>query len=78
MAYSNSNRFLMVKLISKLRLPSILGWLITGIILGPYAFSLITQELIESPAYGTLIHVLECAVVAAKKGFELAGEIKHR
>ncbi|MGN0665425.1 MAG: cation:proton antiporter [Huintestinicola sp.] len=54
--------FLVGKLVSKLRLPSILGWLITGIIVGPYAFSLITQELMDSTAYGTLIHVLECAV----------------
>lgn len=52
----------MGKLVSKLRLPSILGWLITGIVLGPYAFSLVTQELIDAPTYGTLIHVLECAV----------------
>lgn len=54
--------FFVGKLVSKLRLPSILGWLITGIVLGPYAFSLVTQELIDAPAYGTLIHVLECAV----------------
>ncbi|MGN0693237.1 MAG: cation:proton antiporter [Oscillospiraceae bacterium] len=54
--------FFVGKLVSKLRLPSILGWLITGIVLGPYGFSLVTQELIDAPAYGTLIHVLECAV----------------
>lgn len=54
--------FFVGKLVSKLRLPSILGWLITGIVLGPYAFSLVTQELIDAPAYGMLIHVLECAV----------------
>lgn len=50
------------KLVSKLKLPSILGWLITGIVLGPYAFSLVSQELIDAPAYGTFIHVTECAV----------------
>ncbi|MGN0695475.1 MAG: cation:proton antiporter, partial [Oscillospiraceae bacterium] len=54
--------FFVGKLVSKLRLPSILGWLITGIVLGPYAFSLVTQELIDAPAYGIFIHVLECAV----------------
>ena len=32
--------FIVGKLISKLRLPSILGWLITGIAVGPYAFCL--------------------------------------
>ena len=30
--------FVVGKLISKLRLPAILGWLITGIAVGPYAF----------------------------------------
>lgn len=54
--------FFVGKLVSKLRLPSILGWLITGIAVGPYAFSLISQELTDAPAYGTFIHVLECAV----------------
>lgn len=54
--------FFVGKLVSKLRLPSILGWLITGIVLGPYAFSLVTRESMDAPAYGTLIHVLECAV----------------
>lgn len=31
------------KLIAKLKLPSILGWLITGMILGPHAISLMSQ-----------------------------------
>lgn len=54
--------FLVGKLIAKLRLPSILGWLITGIVVGPYAFSLISDELINLPAYQTFIHILECMV----------------
>ncbi len=32
------------KLVSKLKLPSILGWLIAGMILGPHALSLLSQE----------------------------------
>lgn len=32
------------KLVSKLKLPSILGWLIAGMILGPNALSLVSQE----------------------------------
>ncbi len=32
------------KLVSKLKLPSILGWLIAGMILGPHALSLVSQE----------------------------------
>lgn len=54
--------FLVGKLIAKLRLPSILGWLITGIVVGPYAFSLVSDELINLPAYQTFIHILECMV----------------
>ena len=54
--------FVVGKLVSKLKPPSILGWLITGIAVGPYAFSLITDELIALPAYQTIIHVLESAV----------------
>lgn len=60
----------MGKLVSKLKLPSILGWLITGIAVGPYAFSLITDELIALTAYQTIIHVLECAV-----GFMIGTEL---
>lgn len=62
--------FIVGKLVSKLRLPSILGWLITGIAVGPYAFSLISDELISQPAYQTLIHVLECTV-----GFMIGTEL---
>lgn len=40
--------FIIGKLINKLKLPAILGWLITGIIVGPYAFSLISNELINT------------------------------
>lgn len=62
--------FIVGKLISKLRLPSILGWLITGIAVGPYAFSLISNELLDLPAYQTIIHILECAV-----GFMIGTEL---
>lgn len=50
------------KLVSKVKLPSILGWLITGMILGPYAFNLLPQALIDTTWYTTIIHILECAV----------------
>ena len=36
------------KLVSKLKLPSILGWLIAGMILGPHALSLVSQELLDA------------------------------
>ena len=37
--------FVTGKLVSKLKLPSILGWLIGGMFLGPYALSLMTNQL---------------------------------
>lgn len=54
--------FLVGKLVSKLRLPSILGWLITGMFLGPHALNLLPEKLLNMSWYGTVIHVLECAV----------------
>lgn len=54
--------FLVGKLISKVKLPSILGWLLTGMILGPHALSLMNQQLLDAHWYQTLIHILECAV----------------
>lgn len=54
--------FAVGKLINKLRLPAILGWLITGIIVGPYAFSLVSDELTGTVWYQTMIHILECTV----------------
>lgn len=54
--------FLVGKLIAKLKLPSILGWLIAGMILGPHAVSIMNQELLDASWYQTLIHILECAV----------------
>ncbi|MGN1086674.1 MAG: cation:proton antiporter [Porcipelethomonas sp.] len=54
--------FLIGKLVSKLRLPSILGWLITGMFLGPHALNLLPEKLLDMSWYGTVIHVLECAV----------------
>ena len=54
--------FIVGKLISKLKLPSILGWLITGMFLGPHAFTLISQKLLDAAWYQNLVHILECGV----------------
>lgn len=54
--------FLVGKLISKVKLPSILGWLITGMVLGPHALSLMNQQLLDEQWYQTLVHILECGV----------------
>lgn len=54
--------YLVGKLVSKIKLPSILGWLITGMVLGPHAFSILNQEVLDSEWYKTLIPILECTV----------------
>ena len=54
--------FFIGKVISKLKLPSILGWLIAGMILGPHALSLVSNELLDAAWYQSMVHVLECAV----------------
>ena len=54
--------FLMGKLISKIKLPAILGWLIAGMILGPHAFNLMPNALMNTQGYETVIHMLECAM----------------
>lgn len=54
--------FVIGKLVSKIKLPSILGWLITGMIMGPHAVGLINMQLLETGWYEATIHILECAV----------------
>ena len=54
--------FLVGKLVSRLKLPSILGWLVAGMILGPHALSLVNQEILDAQWYQILIHILECGV----------------
>lgn len=54
--------FFVGKLFSKIKLPAILGWLITGMILGPHAISLMNSEILEAYWYEIAIHILECAV----------------
>lgn len=50
------------RLVSKVKLPAILGWLIAGMILGPHAFSLMNPEILDANWYETTVHILECAV----------------
>ncbi|ABX43967.1 cation:proton antiporter [Lachnoclostridium phytofermentans] len=50
------------RLVSKVKLPAILGWLIAGMILGPHAFSLMNLEVLDANWYQTMVHILECAV----------------
>lgn len=54
--------FVVGKLVSKIKLPSILGWLIAGMILGPHAVSLVNEQILDAGWYQTTVHILECAV----------------
>ncbi len=54
--------YLIGKLVAKIKLPSILGWLIAGMILGPYAFNLMPDDLINTSWYQIIMHILECTV----------------
>ena len=50
------------KLISKLKLPAILGWLIAGMIMGPHALGLLGSSLLDAPWFNTVESLLECVV----------------
>lgn len=54
--------FLIGKLASKWKLPSILGWLVAGMLLGPHALRLLNQEALEAAWFMSTVHVLECCV----------------
>lgn len=43
------------KLVSKVKMPSILGWLIAGMLLGPHAVGILPQQLMDSALYKTII-----------------------
>lgn len=54
--------YIIGKLVARIKLPSILGWLIAGMILGPHAFSLVNTDIINAAWYQNIVHVLECSV----------------
>ena len=49
------------KLISTLRLPSILGWLIIGMFFGPHTLKIISQEVLDTSWYKVIIMWMQCA-----------------
>lgn len=49
------------KLISKIKLQSILGWLIVEMIFGPHAVGLMPQELPDAQWYKIIIMWMQCA-----------------
>lgn len=48
------------KLVARIQLPAILGWLITGIIFGPYLVGIITTEITDATWYQIVIKFFEC------------------
>ena len=48
------------KLVSKLKLPAILGWLITGIVIGPHALGLLNSSVLDSAWFASTESLLEC------------------
>ena len=54
--------YAMGKLVSKARLPEILGWLLAGMILGPHAINIVDSSLLQADWYKGLLNVLECSV----------------
>lgn len=48
------------KLVSKLRLPAILGWLIAGVVFGPYLTNIATLEIMDALWYKITIKIFEC------------------
>lgn len=50
------------KLVSKLKMPSILGWLLAGMVLGPHALQLLDGGVLDAVWFQSVIHVLECCV----------------
>ena len=53
--------FIAGKLMTKLRMPSILGWLIAGMLLGPHAVMLMPQSVLDAGWYKTIIMWMQCA-----------------
>ncbi|MGN0327599.1 MAG: cation:proton antiporter [Lachnospira sp.] len=48
------------KIVSKVKLPAILGWLIAGIVFGPYLANVVTQDICNAIWYKILIKFFEC------------------
>lgn len=49
------------RLVSKIKLPSILGWLVVGMFLGPHAFGLMSWSVLDAVWYKTIIMWMQCA-----------------
>lgn len=50
------------KIISKIKLPAIVGWLLSGMILSPFALNLMNYELLNASSYQVLLSVVDVSV----------------
>ena len=48
------------KLVAKIKLPAILGWLIAGIVFGPYLAGIVTLDITNAVGYKVFIKFVEC------------------
>lgn len=62
--------YLAGKLVARLKLPAILGWLIAGMVMGPHALGMMSQALLDNGVYQAAMHILECGV-----GLMIGGEL---
>lgn len=53
--------FFVGKAVSRMKLPAILGWLIAGILLGPNAVGLLSQQVLDAAWYKNIIMWMQCA-----------------
>ncbi|MGN0408470.1 MAG: cation:proton antiporter [Bacteroides sp.] len=53
--------FVAGKLMTKIKMPSILGWLIVGMLLGPHAVGMMPQQILDAGWYKTVIMWMQCA-----------------
>ena len=53
--------FMAGKFMTKIKMPSILGWLIIGMLLGPHAICLMPQSILSANWYKTIIMWMQCA-----------------
>ncbi|MGL5417758.1 MAG: cation:proton antiporter [Clostridium sp.] len=54
--------FFMGKAVAKLKLPAILGWLISGMILGPHLLNLLNNEILNASWFHIVINICEVLV----------------
>lgn len=65
--------FVAGRLITKIKMPAILGWLLVGMLLGPHAVSLLPQDVLSAGWYKTIIMWMQCAF-GVMLGSELSGK----